>query len=410
MIKAIRRRMSSSISPNISSNIILSESLKRLGRYANKYNVFLYKYVHGEIPSNKRILWFIFCRFCCLLVGIRFGLLVFFNNQLMRTLMTDFTYKMGNSRLTCALLACSGLIIFLIGFVIQYQEMAHTNYSYYHNMKIIELNHPAKIQFDKRLRFLSKIMNFYTKFLLRQTYRISITISYISIHILVILGYLDSHSGFSIISIIFWVIPTYIFFQQFYGIIIVGNISWLFDSFFAKYWFEDINTKIGRYLKFPNNRLLMRAIAEHNSAVKYCQDLNHLYKYLIFILYYMCSPAFMLCIYYILLKDTSFVGVLIGSCIMIVGYSSVFGVTLFSSQITTAAHKPRKVLYRKIAQKSLPLQQKLKISSFIEKLCGPDIGFNCLDFFPMNYFEFYLYITNCIPNCILFTDLFNSFN
>ena len=87
-------------------------------------------------------------------------------------------------------------------------------------------------------------------------------------------------------------------------------------------------------------------------------------------------------------------------------FSVVFSLNLFSCFVIDSVHKPKYQLYRYLTKSNLTVNQRIKIQSFIEKLCGPDIGFYCLDLFPMNNFEFYVYCVNCVKNYILFNQTF----
>ena len=77
----------------------------------------------------------------------------------------------------------------------------------------------------------------------------------------------------------------------------------------------------------------------------------------------MCSPALMLDFYYVLSDDTEFVGLLIGTSILFGVYTAVFGVTLFSAQITASAHKPKRMLFRKMLQKCPTLYRVVNASN-----------------------------------------------
>ena len=73
--------------------------------------------------------------------------------------------------------------------------------------------------------------------------------------------------------------------------------------------------------------------------------------------------------------------------------------------MTIPAHKSYKLMFRVLSSRKMnfSIREKLKIMQFIEKLSGPDIGFYCLDFFPMNGYEFGKYLYVCGANYILIT-------
>jgi len=94
--------------------------------------------------------------------------------------------------------------------------------------------------------------------------------------------------------------------------------------------------------------------------------------------------------------------------------ASIFGVIILMtinysiSLIPKAAHQPYNKLFSIIVKKPTGLALKLKVSGLIEKLSGPTIGFYCFELFPFTNYEFYLYITNCVKNFILFMDLLSK--
>jgi hypothetical protein len=51
------------------------------------------------------------------------------------------------------------------------------------------------------------------------------------------------------------------------------------------------------------------------------------------------------------------------------------------------------------------LQHRLKISAFIEKLCGPVIGYYCYDLFAFTNYEFYAFVAFVFFNYILLNGL-----
>ena len=158
-------------------------------------------------------------------------------------------------------------------------------------------------------------------------------------------------------------------------------------------------------MRFGRRRDLERAIDGHNSVVRVCEEQNRLFKVFLFSMYYIGSPAVILGFNlsrsntldpFIKYSFTIFVAIVL---------SVVFCLNLFNALITKTAQKPRLHQYRYLNRR-LTFRYRMRIMAFIERLCGPDIGFYCLDLFPMNNYEFYLYITNCVENYMLFQDLF----
>ena len=226
--------------------------------------------------------------------------------------------------------------------------------------------------------------------------------------VIAIIRYFNHDSGFPLFMVLFWLLTTFLFFQQCFGIVAVGFVYWTLSTFLLKYSFEEMLKIIELSLKSQNPIIILKAIYEHNRVIKICSDLNDLFKYLLFIIYYMSSPMLIFIFYYIMKEYKDIRIVIILSPVLILVYTVVFLINLFSSQIARTAKKPNNLMYGYLSRKSVRLYPKLKILSFIERLSGADIGYYCLDLFPMNNYEFYLYITNCIKIYILCNELFKK--
>ena len=184
-----------------------------------------------------------------------------------------------------------------------------------------------------------------------------------------------------------------------------GAVTWTFIIILIKHGFKNAHRQLRLGLRFGSRRDIQRAIDRHNSVVRVCEEQDRMFKVFPFILYYIGSPSIILCVNLALsnridpfIKYTLSVAVAITLLVFL-------GLNLFNSMITKTAEKPRLHLYRYL-NRSLTFRHRMRIMAFIERLCGPDIGFYCLDLFPMNNYEFYLLITNCVKNYILFQDLF----
>jgi hypothetical protein len=60
-----------------------------------------------------------------------------------------------------------------------------------------------------------------------------------------------------------------------------------------------------------------------------------------------------------------------------------------------------------IKSHSFTCAEKFKILNLIERLGGPAIATYCADLFPINMFEFYLFVANVVKNFFMVLDLFN---
>ena len=93
-------------------------------------------------------------------------------------------------------------------------------------------------------------------------------------------------------------------------------------------------------------------------------------------------------------KDTKLLGRISSIILVFSGLSTVFAMNIMCSMVSTAAHKPYDMQYS-IITKNIPMsfRQRWKLLLFIEKLSGPEIGFYCLDWFPMNSVMLFNYLS-----------------
>ena len=186
----------------------------------------------------------------------------------------------------------------------------------------------------------------------------------------------------------------------------VGGVLWVFDTVLIKYGFKNAHEQIKWCLRSGRRKFVEDAIHRHHLLVRLCADLNNMFRIWIFILYYIASPAIILFGNLALSKNIHpFLRKLMG-ILVILEFAVFIGLNFLNSLIIKSAHRPRLLFYKYLSRR-LPLRHRMRIMAFIERLCGPNIGFYCLDLFPMNNYEFYLYITNCVSNYILFEGLFN---
>ena len=387
-------------------------SVKQFEEYGFKYNAFLTEnyvdYARGERPTKRRLLWITICRLSCLLTAIRFTLCSFTDSRLIQISMINITYKMHNRTITCLLLSSSSFIIFTLGVLLQKLEMSKKLHCFEFFSSIIQSKVPFQLSLSKQKR-LSLALHILTKYVFKPTYWLLMLFGVGFNAELSFKGYFDPESGFSLVMVVLWLVPTYLFFQQFFSIVLVGFSQWALNVLYIKYVLINLNEKIRWSLNLKDPQMVFKAMNEHRTIVLFCEEINHYYKYMIFILYYMCSPALMLDIYYICSVETDIVGVVLGGVIFVVAYSVVFGLNLISSQISQKAHRPRIFLYGYLSERGIRIRDRMKIVSLIEWLCGPDIGFYCLDLFPMNSFEFFKYCANCVLIYTLCNQLFISF-
>ena len=189
-----------------------------------------------------------------------------------------------------------------------------------------------------------------------------------------------------------------------------GAVSCAFTMFYIKYLFNTIEDNIKLCLKCRNSKLVIKAINEHRIAEQMCKDMNDIYKICNFVLYFIFSPAHMLNIYYLFNKNIPATFRYISIILFVLTYSLIFVAILLNSRIIQSAHSTRKYFNAYLISDSLPFKHRMKIMAFIEKLCGPDIGFYCMDWFPLNYFEFHKYCAFCASFYFMVVSIFTRSN
>ena len=212
------------------------------------------------------------------------------------------------------------------------------------------------------------------------------------------------NSGFNVFSAIFWTLCLLVSFIQFYAVVCFGFVSWTTTNIYLRYKFREINDKFMFSLR-SKPVSLTTIIVEHNAMCKLTEELNEFFKVLIFMLYYFGSPALMILMTLTHSENVITVAKFVSLFIFVIVFGVVFSINIDSSRLSGIVRRSVKYLLRYMADNQLTRGQRLKMMSYIETLNGPDIGFYCLDLFPMNSYEFYLYISNCMRTYFLILSL-----
>ena len=371
-------------------------------------NSSLSNYVHGKPIPIRRLIRITIIEISCLLFIIRFVLLALSDNQLVRILMADITINLMNGKILCVLISIVGLIGALGVFCLQFFE-------YFHKLKILNYFYilaqnksPIELGF-RRLRRLILITHLMNKCILIPIYY-TFNIFCICLYIISMINtYSDPKSDITLIVLIVWVIPTYLFIRMGSAVIVFCLVVCVFVVLYLSYAFIDIGNRICLESNLKNITPLMKSIDEHISAAKMVHDINEFFSILMFMEYYSASPACMFTLYLIFHKHYGIITLIFLVTLGTSFYCFFFVVNLACANISRSAKSPRVYLYKCFTRKHLSVKQKLRIINFIERLCGPDIGLYCYDLFPMNNLEFYKYCVNCILMYILFDSLFSKF-
>jgi hypothetical protein len=159
-------------------------------------------------------------------------------------------------------------------------------------------------------------------------------------------------------------------------------------------------------LRFRNSILIIDKIHKHDYYSKLTLDWNQHFKYILFIVYFLTTPLLNILIYFTLSEVNIYLRIFYGLLIFNFSYI-VFIANYISSSLSSSAHDFTSDLYAFLSNKRviIPVQHRLKICSFIEKLCGPVIGYYCYDFFPFTNYAFYQYTSIVSCNYILMNSL-----
>ena len=370
-------------------------------------------YINGETIPFRRLIRISISILSCLLIIIRCSLLALTGNRLVRILMADISLHLIKGTILCVLFSIWALCFFLGTIILHHFE-------YYHRLKFLDYFYilaqnrsPIQLSYErnKRLIFVTNLM---LKCILHPFYYLLFSFFFSFLLYFIIDAYFAQNSVISLIALIMWSITTYLFIKLTSALIVLLLVVCVFGIMYLSYAFVDIANRIRLESKLKNIRPLMKTISEHNFTAKMVTDLNEFFRLFLFGEYYTGSPACMLVLYLIFHEDNN-ISILILYIIMGISiYSFVFLVNMACAFISRSAKRPRIYLYKCFTRNQLTVKQKLRIFNFIEKLCGPDIGFYCYDLFPMNNYEFYEYCANCLLmyllfNTLVFDSLFSKF-
>ena len=378
----------------------ISDAIDRVFKFIQKYQISVHKsledYQIHQI-KQRRLFLVTLLRAITLLTCIRYSISALIRTKWMFALMSDANYLMGNQMLTSLVLSIACFTIFCIGSIVQFKEMSKTNelfqfmYDFKHK-RIIPLN-------DKHSKRLTLIVNLMARYLMEQAFWPLVLATWGIIGMTTVIEYINEQ--FYLISILIWNLLFLGSLIQFYGIVWIGLVVSVLITLYLKYKFREINDLIEFSLKVDNKSLLWRAIAEHNYICVKTSQLNDFFSHMVFQLYYIASPALILLLYLSHAKDGQLFGKLLAAVVFSLVFSVVISANLLYAQISGSSRRPRNTIYRHMIHKQLSPKERLKLSAFIEKLDGPDIGIYCWNLFPMNNYEFYLYVANCTSTYFL---------
>ena len=377
-----------------------------------KYGVMIHKNIF-EYQERKmrltRLIYVIILRIVLVLNTFKYLLLAYFNNESMVILFGDSVYVTSIRkdiqdpivRLSWIMFFITSLAGLVCSLSSHYLEIYYKNYIFdigldFINKKLELLNYTH----TRKVNIVISINNLMARHLVMPLSLITGFVYLITIY----LALKDGRYAMNKLTMLFWFIIFVIGEIQIFAILMFGIACLLFIILYIEYRFKELAYKIQCCSTCNSSRTyldLMLLIIKHGHLIKLTEKMNKLFSVMLFVIYYMGSTT-MLIMLYIGLSSSVILVIRIGAVFASFGtIIQLLVINLMSSRISFWAKEPIKALMRYNCQNRLTARQRLKIMVLIERLSGPDIGFYCLDLFPMNSYEFYLYVANCFKTFFL---------
>ena len=372
-------------------------------------------YENRHLTRRRVIECYVF-RLCLVITFLRLILPVFVPTKWMLHLVLNPIYKFFDPsifadhlllRVFTLVYSEGPLIIFILIGILQLKELNYTNTLYNFIIDFSRRRHlPLNYAHTRKLGVVAWLLN---KILLEVAF-VPLVVFLVICHVTVtIISYLDTDIPFGLLSLLISNLTFFAMIMQFFAYIFVALCFFIFTVLYVRFKFNEINNSILLSLKFKHLSHLMD-MKKHYGQCRLTNNFNQVYCLVIFVLYYMATPGLMVMIMFINVDQFILTGKIINTILVIVIFGANFTLNLFSARVSKSARLPLNYLHRFMAENQLTTQEKLKTMAMIERLSGPDIGFYCLDLFPMNSYEFYLYVANCARIYFLFLSLItNSF-
>jgi hypothetical protein len=324
-----------------------------------------------------------------LFIDLRFFLLAIINKPWIWTLFADPFYILRKGNLVSLCGGICGLMALLVKTLLIIVENSPQF------KPILQLYSSNRNQYGLQNRYYNKFClksKFMAKLFLGPFFRLPVfamTFFYIG---LAFIAHFYSDLEFSIITSILTTIALFFWVNHCFALVWAGFVFFYFVSLNLKYNFRQLKDIMKRNLKSGNLVLLMDVIHEHNYYSELTLECNKIFRYVLVTIYFLLTPLLDIGVYmtafevnYVLRIFYAFLAIGVSLVIFIVNY--------ISSSLSSSAHDFTADLYTFLTSKRIPVQHKLKISSFIEKLCGPVIGYYCYDLFAFTNYEFYEFVS-----------------
>ena len=387
----------------VAKNIDESNSIIKVDKICKRYMILssdgFANYINGDQRIAPNMLT-IFSRTVLTLYLLRFFAIFISDNQLIKYITCDFNYMIGNTRLISVMMTVCITTVLLVASHLQYQEIKYNSqlFKFLHLLKTKSLD--IKLNARNERKFALRV-NLITEYMLIFFHKIITLFVGLAFTSCLLFAYCDYNNGYLLIIVIFWVIISILWSMFFYSYVCLVVIIWYSTTLFLRYKFSEINESIETSFKTRDKHLLLHSIDCHNCAAVLTHSVNKYFSFLIYIVYYIGTPALQLICYVSHEKDTVLPIRFLAAFVFTSIFSMVFLMNLLSANVIHSAHKSYSRLYMFLAKNDLTLRDMLTIQTFIERLSGPRIGFYCLNMFPMTNNEFYKYISISCMNYIL---------
>jgi hypothetical protein len=358
--------------------------------------------MNNNRPKKRKIIVWTYNVFLWI-INIRFLLLAIINKAWIWTLFADPLYILGKGNLLALFLGISGIFATVINALFIMFENRSEFRPILQKYSTNRNHYGLGNQYYRKFCLKSKFM---AKFVLGPFFRIvefELTIFYVG---LTVKAYFDSDFEFPIIKSIFSTIVIIVWVNHVIAVIWAGFVLFYILSLHLKYNFRQIKDSMKRSLRSQNLVLLMDLIHRHNHYSKLTFEYNKLFKYTLAAIYFLFTPIVNILVYMTIFEVNYFLRIFY---VFLAIVSSILAIILnyISSSLSSSAHDFTSDLYSLLFDTKIIilLQHRLKICAFIEKLCGPVIGYYCYDLFAFTNYEFYAFVSFVFFNYILLNGL-----
>jgi len=346
--------------------------------------------IDGNRPLKRRIIVGLYL-LLQLIVIIRFAIIAIVNKPWIWILLADQLYLLKTGNLCSLLIFCWALNGISVNCILLYFE-PKLNKTVLTFLQIIRNNESEYKLQDIYYDEFCKKSKFIIEWAFGPFFKVFMFIVSFVLILLSIKAYLDPDMSFSITVMILTIVMLFVWLYHCLATILGPVILSIIVTLHLKYQYKQIKEQVKQCVKSGSSHLLFQAIKEHNHCSEFVYNFNKAVSFGLFNTYFLTTPAIDILIHLIIYKSINVYMRILYSLItiQIVGVLYIF--TYGLSSLSTSAHNITSDLYTFMFRNRSSFRNKIKILAFIEKLCGPVIGFYCYDLFAFTTIEFYEYM------------------